>query len=237
MAHPYDDAWSVIKSMQAEIADLKVDLNTEKARRAQEVGELQREVRTLRGQLEQALRDLNAANERVSCALTSETALRGRALEMLRKEVADAIQLSQEVHHLKTIQATHFGKLTTELKTEKSERVATQQTFDAMLSAEVQTRTEEGQMLAQRLDHQKRVAEENLQMDREAFNALVQDVHAAGDLLNVNLKEAGRRFGIQDFAESSPGGSLSATAAVAAGQSGSLIASGPVGRPATFGSY
>merc|ERR1740139_562187 len=137
-----------MKSMQAELQNVKADLATEKQRRTQEVGELQREVRTLRGQLEQALRDLNSANERVSCALTSETALRGRALEMLRKEVADAIQLSGEVHHLKTIQATHFGKLPTELKTERSERESTQQTFDAMLGAEVQTRTEENTLIA-----------------------------------------------------------------------------------------
>lgn len=106
-------------------------------RRTAEVGDLQREVRTLRGQLESALKDLTSANDRVTTALTAETSLRGRALEMLRREVADAIQLASEVHHLKTIQATHFGKLATELKTERHERQAGQQALDALLSSEV----------------------------------------------------------------------------------------------------
>lgn len=179
-----------MRSMQSELTILKAELSKERQARTQEVSELQREVRTLRGQLEQALRDLSAANDRVSCALTSETALRGRSMEMLRKEVADAIQLSAEVHHLKTIQATHFGKLATELKTERSERQAAQQSFDAMLGAEVQTRVEESTSLAQCLAQQQKLAEDNLKVDREAFNSLLKDVRTAGELLNL-IQEGG----------------------------------------------
>merc|ERR1719401_2488759 len=167
--HPFDDAFTMMKSMQGELLQLKAELHTEKTRRTSEVGELQREVRTLRGQLEQALKDLSAANDRVTHALTSETSLRGRALEMLRKEVADAIHLSSEVHHLKTIQATQFGKLATELKTERHERQAGQQALDALLSAEVQTRTEESEAHSQQLASFRQHWEDTVRKDRENY--------------------------------------------------------------------
>mmetsp|Transcript_9312 Transcript_9312/g.23164 ORF Transcript_9312/g.23164 Transcript_9312/m.23164 type:complete len:240 (+) Transcript_9312:55-774(+) len=202
VSHPFDDAYSLMKSMQTELNQLKAELHTEKTRRTSEVGELQREVRSLRGHLEQALKDLTAANDRVACALTSETAIRGRALEMLRKEVADAIHLSSEVHHLKTIQATHFGKLATELKTERHERQAGQQALDAMLSAEVQTRTEESEMHANHLNRFRAQWEENLLQDRDNFAALTKDVHAAGQLLAGNVKGAGMLLGIPELAMS-----------------------------------
>mmetsp|Transcript_10131 Transcript_10131/g.28295 ORF Transcript_10131/g.28295 Transcript_10131/m.28295 type:complete len:238 (-) Transcript_10131:344-1057(-) len=212
-AHPFDDAFGMMKQMQGELNQIKTELHNEKTRRTSEVGELQREVRTLRGQLEQALKDLTAANDRVACALTSETAIRGRALEMLRKEVADAIHLSSEVHHLKTIQATHFGKLATELKTERHERQAGQQTLDAMLSSEVQTRTEECEMLSNQMMAFRTEWDANLREDRLNIAALVKDVNIAGQLLAGKVLDY-ETLGISDLATtcaSSPNNPLNST--------------------------
>lgn len=193
--HPFDDAFAVMKSMQAELNQLKYDVQEERHLRAKEVGELQREVRHLRSQLEQALMDLSVANERVTNALTSETSLRGRALEMLRTEVADAIKRASEVEHLKTVQATQFGKLAAELKLERSERQAAQTTLDAMLNAEVQTRTEEGAGHAKDMAQFRRQWEATVMQDRELFALLVKDVQAAGDLLAGNVaKETNPRL-------------------------------------------
>lgn len=201
-SHPFDDAFSLMRTMQADIKQLKAELQAEKARRTAEVGDLQREVRTLRSKVEQALRDLTSANDRVTSALTSETSLRARSLEMLRKEVADAIQLSSEVHHLKMIQGTHFGKLASELKTERHERQAGQQALDALLTAEVQTRTDEVGMLGKQVFQFRKLWEDNLRADRENYRLLLKDVHAAGQLLAGNVKAAGITLGVGNLSAS-----------------------------------
>jgi len=183
--HPYDNAFLVMKTMQAEINELRSQLHAETQQRTKEVAECRREIIDLQSRLSQQYAEQSMQHQTVSCALTNETALRGKSIEKLRQEVAMAIQRSEEVESLKALQATQFGKLATELKAAKRDRQAADQDLDDRLRAEVSTRTQQCEKVIDDLANHKAVAEANLALDREKMDYLTQNVQLAGELLTA----------------------------------------------------
>mmetsp|Transcript_73682 Transcript_73682/g.216200 ORF Transcript_73682/g.216200 Transcript_73682/m.216200 type:complete len:253 (-) Transcript_73682:67-825(-) len=187
--HPYDPAFGMMKTMQAELNELRSALHAEQQQRTREVAELRREVIDLQARLSQQYAEQSAQHQTVSCALTNETALRGKAIERLRNEVTTAIERAEEVESLKTLQATQFGKLATELKTQKKERQAAHKDLDDRLRAEIHERKEQCEKINEDLTNHKAVAEANLSLDREKLDYLTNNVQLAGELLTNGLLE------------------------------------------------
>lgn len=187
--HPYDTAYAMMKAMQAELNELRSQLHAEQNQRTREVAELRREVIDLQSRLSQQYAEQSMQHQTVSCALTNETALRGKSIEKLRAEVATAIQRAEEVESLKTLQATQFGKLATELKTQKKERQASEKDLDSRLRGEIADRQEQCNKIIEELTNHKAVSEANLTLDREKMDYLTQNVQMAGELLTNGLLE------------------------------------------------
>uniref|UniRef100_A0A7S1WVY9 Uncharacterized protein n=1 Tax=Alexandrium catenella TaxID=2925 RepID=A0A7S1WVY9_ALECA len=188
--HPYDPAYGIMKTMQAELNELRSALHAEQQQRTREVAELRREVIDLQARLSQQYAEQSQQHQTVSCALTNETALRGRALEKLRSEVGHAIERAEEVESLKTLQATQFGKLATELKTQKKERQESHKDLESRLRGEISERKEQCDKIIEDLTNHKAVAEANLTLDREKLDYLTHNVQLAGDLLTNGIWES-----------------------------------------------
>mmetsp|Transcript_115909 Transcript_115909/g.374513 ORF Transcript_115909/g.374513 Transcript_115909/m.374513 type:complete len:259 (+) Transcript_115909:92-868(+) len=207
--HPYDNAYGMMKTMQAELAELRSALHAEQQQRTREVAELRREVIDLQARLGQQYAEQSMQHQTVSCALTNETALRGKSIEKLRSEVAEAIQRAEEVESLKQLQATQFGKLATELKQAKRERQAGHKDLDDRLRSEVSDRREQADKITEELANQKAVSEANLALDRERMDYLTQNVQMAGQLLSTGSVEG---FATGNFASLGKSGGSMATA-------------------------
>lgn len=185
--HPYDPAYGMMKTMQAELNELRAALHAEQQQRSREVAELRREVIDLQARLSQQYAEQSAQHQTVSCAMTNETALRGKAIDRLRSEVTTAIQRAEEVDTLKTLQATQFGKLATELKTQKKERQEGHKDLENRLRSEISERKEQCERIIEDLTNHKAVAEANLSLDREKLDYLTHNVQLAGDLLTHGI--------------------------------------------------
>mmetsp|Transcript_22740 Transcript_22740/g.52040 ORF Transcript_22740/g.52040 Transcript_22740/m.52040 type:complete len:243 (+) Transcript_22740:111-839(+) len=188
--HPYDNAYGIMKTMQAELNELRSSLHAEQQQRTREVAELRREVIDLQSRLSQQYAEQSMQHQTVSCALTNETALRGKSIEKVRAELAEAMRRAEEVESLKTIQATQFGKLAGELKTEKKERLEGQKDLDERIRGEVAERRDQCEKIIDDLSNHKAVAEANLAQDRERMDYLTQNVQMAGQLLSTGCSEA-----------------------------------------------
>jgi len=182
--HPFDSAYSIMKGMQGELNGLREQLNAEKKQRNFEVCELTREVQELRAALAKQQQQQSENNERVSCALHSETALRGRTIEKLRSEVQDAIHRASEVESMKKLQNAQFNKIHTDFNIERQQRDHSIHDLDARVQAEVSTRTEQCGRLETNLAYLTHVTEINTQHDRERMGHLHINMQRAGQLLS-----------------------------------------------------
>lgn len=182
--HPFDKAYGFMRSMQAELGELRAALQAEQEQRTKEVGELRREVADLRKALDREAAAYNQAYERVHCALISETHLRGKSIEKVRGEVNEAIRQGAEVENLKAQQATQFGKLATELKAEKRERQTGLANLDVRLGAELAERTAECNKLAAGLLEYRQGTESSLFEYRECITQMAANLQRAGMFLS-----------------------------------------------------
>eukprot|EP00927_Polykrikos_kofoidii_P067440 TRINITY_DN62937_c0_g1_i1.p1 TRINITY_DN62937_c0_g1~~TRINITY_DN62937_c0_g1_i1.p1 ORF type:complete len:317 (+),score=62.10 TRINITY_DN62937_c0_g1_i1:126-953(+) len=181
--HPFDSAYSLMKSLQAQLVELRGVVQAEQAQRHQETSQLKNEVADLRDQLHRLQGDHGAFYERVTCAMTSETALRGRAVEKLRDELNEVLAQSVEVRGLKDQMATQFSKLNFELRLEKQERQTGQDDLNSKLTTEIADRVYVAETIETNLATLTKQTQSNTALDREIMTSVAQSVQMAGHLL------------------------------------------------------
>jgi len=183
--HPFDPAYGIMKQLQAELMDLRTKLESEQRQRAKEVKDLQSEVLSLKQALAMEQSERTTSFERVSSGLTSETALRGKAVEKCRAEIAETAQRLAEACNLQAVHDRQINKLSMGLETDLQERKRGQKNLDGRLAEEVKSRTQDVEELAKNLAEHKQTSEANTAYDRERIGNLTRSVQLAGQLLSI----------------------------------------------------
>mmetsp|Transcript_58853 Transcript_58853/g.156685 ORF Transcript_58853/g.156685 Transcript_58853/m.156685 type:complete len:262 (-) Transcript_58853:150-935(-) len=190
-AHPFDPAFGVMKAIQADLEELKVTLQNEQAQRVTEVFELRRVVLELREQLGKEKSDRITAIDRLTCALTAETGLRGKALDKLREDLSGAVKAVPEIEKVKTHLATSVGKLTNSLDEERRERMRKQDELYSSISNEVHAMTAQCGATARELSQLVDDFHATTHRETALFDQLALNVQSAGRLLSAGCDEKG----------------------------------------------
>lgn len=169
--NPFDSGWSILKSLKAEIRDLRSTLRAEIQMRETEVSDLTREVKTIKDELAKERADRRAETQKQIEPINSLT-----------------VSLKDEVRKMKAQRDREIQTLNDGLDDEKKDRQLNFKKLEDQLAFDEQARTTVMNDVKHGLLESRRFMELSCKDSRQSIHCLVMDVKTIGDHLNrVNL--------------------------------------------------
>lgn len=164
--NPFEYTWGILRALKAEVRELQAAVHAEQHMRQEEVGQLQKELKDLREQLEAEKADRKAELQ--------------RAIDPCNGSLGD---LKEDVRAMKAMREQQIFKLTEALEDEKKERTTDVRDLSQRLQAEETTRTKMTTSLNDDLGDTKRLLEVTGSDARQSIRNLTQDVRVIADQL------------------------------------------------------
>lgn len=178
--HPFNDAFAVIKTMKAEIGELRAALQAEQQDREKRDAIFQREIIVLRESMNKDRAYNKEAYDRLGSAITSETALRGKVNQKDEGRFQEVNRLIANLDKLQQSHVTSIAKqkvvLDTEVQERKSFQVALQQQMDTCAT----TCTTSCAKLQDDMTTNFAQVLENMARDKDLVNQILASVQYAG---------------------------------------------------------
>jgi len=188
-ANPYNNAYGVIRTLQAELNEMRAALHAEQEQRTREVGELKLHLANLQSSLHTHRGEQAQQHRAVNDSMLSESSQRLSAFEKLSAEVERERKHGQDLDIREKNLGTQLTRLLAELDKERRERLEIDKDLDERLIAEVAGRRDECKRLNMELKEQKANTDANFKINGDRIDSLAKNMQLAGDLLITTSSE------------------------------------------------
>lgn len=188
--NPFDEPHYLIQGLQADLKALRAAADAEKEQRSKEVAALQYEMKYLQEALAQEKRNNKNNFERLSVAITSETALRGKQMDKLTDRVEGLSQRQDEFAKTMDGQSKQALKQAGKLDAEVKDRQADVQELTKSLDEKIKERQAACEQISQELLKHAQAANDQMAKHEDQISNMTCNIGLASRMMNFGCSPA-----------------------------------------------